>query len=224
MKRYILIGLLFWQYAVYAQKQDEAIVLEDNLIVFKDASNKSDTVYTLQKNEIFLLAENDGNDQNWIAIEISQNKFSKHIANQDVFITGFIPRSKIHLIDSLPKCEPSEIGLKFNIVKADTTIADNQVNLGYGLEIPLSMSFVVNDMFIEWKGSLLKQDHNLFDDLFNVAFKEGMYSTGHIKWVSSYKFGDCFYIKQGCGDGAVSYEITWVIKDGIILQRMIDEI
>jgi hypothetical protein len=224
MKLYILIGLLFLQYAVYAQKQDEAIVLEDKLIVFKEASNKSDSVYTLRKNEIFLLAENDGNEQNWIAIEISQNKFSKHIANQDVFITGFIPRSKIHLIDSLPKCEPSEIGLKFTIAKADTIIADNDVNLGYGLEIPLSMSFVVNDMFIEWKGSLLKQDHNLFDDLFNVVFKAGIFNTGQSKWVETYKLGDYFYIKQGCGDGAVSYEITWVIKDGKILQRMIDEI
>lgn len=224
MKRYILIGLLFLQFSVYAQKQDEAIVLENDLIVFKEASNKSDTVYTLQKNEIFLLAENDGNDQNWIAIEISQNKFSKNTTKHDVFITGFIPRSKIHLIDSLPKCEPNEIGLKFSIVKADTSLNIDQENLWYGLEIPLNMSYVVNEMYAVWKGELIKQDSTLYDDLYNVSFQEGVCSTSQSNRNSCYKLGDYFFIKQGCGDGAGSYEITWLLKDGVILQRMIDEI
>lgn len=211
--------------SLHAQRQDEAITLENKLFVFQEANYSSDTIYTIQKNQIFWLLENEDDSSSWVQIEITQNSLSRTPANNmDFYITGFVPKSKIYHIDSLPKYKTNDIILKFKVVKADRSQVIAENNLRYGLEIPLSMSYVVNEMFLDWKGIAIRQDPEFFNDLYNVSFKEGVYSNMQNERFSIYRLDDFYFIKQECGDGAGSYQITWVIRDGSIIQRMVDEI
>lgn len=225
MIRHIFIILLIFPCCLYGQKQDEAIILENKAVVYSKASFGSDKTYILQKNEVFLLAENEEIDKEWVQVEIHQNKLSKIPELQkNFFITGFIPRANICLVDSLPEDETNKIALKFGIVKADPSQKIAQNKIRYGLEVPIDVSYVVNEMFLDWKGKLIKQHRKYFDDLFNISFQEGVYSSKEIGRFSIHNLDDFAFIKQQCGDGAGSYEITWVIKDGFIIQRMVDEI
>ena len=110
-----------------------------------------------------------------------------------------------------------------SIEKIDTSKIISKTNVSYGLEVPLN-SNEVKELYLKWKGKLIKQDTALFDDLFNVTFKEELYSSVNNNKFSYYFKNGIYYIKQQCGDGAGFYEITWIIKNGKIIQRLIDEI
>ena len=79
-------------------------------------------------------------------------------------------------------------------------------------------------MSIEWKGEIRLTDAVFYEDLYNVSFKEGELSSSDSKKFEMFQKGESFFIKHNCGDGAGSYEITWVIKDGNIVQRLVDTI
>ena len=79
-------------------------------------------------------------------------------------------------------------------------------------------------MFLKWENKLIEQDQKFFNDLYNISFETGNYPRTKNDKFSIYKNDDVYFIKQKCGDGAGFYEITWVVKDEKIIQRVIDEI
>lgn len=97
-------------------------------------------------------------------------------------------------------------------------------NLCYGLEGIFPSSTLINEMRLYWDGKLIKQDQKFYDDLFNIHFEEGIYSSKESNKFSIHSRDQTFFFKQSCGDGAGFYEITWVIENGILIQRLIDEI
>lgn len=224
--------LLLFTQSIYAQMQDEAIMINNKTDILTNPNINSDKIRTLQKNEAFLIATDQDNDLEWMLIEIPRNKFSKiitksegHYSYEDFFISGYILRSQYTLINSLQKYDKDDLGLIFKIEKADTKMIIDQKNMRYGLEVGLRMSYVVKEMKLICKGKHIVQDESFFDDLFNVSFIPGNYSSLENKRkFRIYHNEDYYYIKQDCGDGAGSYEITWVIKDGKIIQRLIDTI
>lgn len=72
-------------------------------------------------------------------------------------------------------------------------------------------------MFLNWNGKLIEQEPEFYDDIFNIHKTE--------RKLDPYaQLDDVFYIKQNGGDGEYSYKIIWVIKNGNIIQRIINEI
>lgn len=221
MTKYILTLFILFSSLIIAQKQDEAITFENKLIVNREPKFDSDTIYTIKKNEVFLIVENEENNSDWLYVKITLNKFSK-IKSKNIY--GFIPKSKVIFIDNLNKNSQENIALKFNLIKADTINKISYNESQYGLEIPLNLSFLVNSMSLQWKGETINLNTELYDDLYNVSFHEGNYSSIENPMFVIYEYERVFYIKQECADGAGYYEITWVINNGEIVQRIIDEI
>jgi hypothetical protein len=221
MTKYILTLFILFSSLIIAQKQDEAITFENKLIVNREPKFDSDTIYTIKKNEVFLIVENEENNSDWLYVKITLNKFSK-IKSKNIY--GFIPKSKVIFIDNLNKNSQENIALKFNLIKADTINKISHNESQYGLEIPLNLSFLVNSMSLQWKGKTINLNTELYDDLYNVSFREGNYSSIENPMFVIYEYESVFYIKQECADGAGYYEITWVINNGEIVQRIIDEI
>lgn len=233
MKQYLILSLLFiFAIKINAQNQEEAIILENNTFIYKKPNQSSCRIYTLDKYDILLINESDEINSDYLFVEILKNKLSKiskKVPNfnkhEDFYTYGFIQKQKVTLLDSLQKYQANDIGLEFEVVKADTTLIINEDNMRYGLEIPLSMSFTVCEMSLIWKGKKIIQDKSIFDDLFNISFTPGIYtSIESNKNFENYFLDDYHYIKQQCGDGAGYYEITWKIKDGKIISRHIDTI
>ncbi|WP_430401168.1 hypothetical protein [Flavobacterium sp.] len=221
MTKYILTLFILFSSHIIAQKQDEAITFANKLIVNSEPKFDSDTIYIIKKNEVFLIAENHETNSDWLYVEIIQDKFSKTNSKN---IYGFIPKSKIIFIDNLNKYSQDNVVLKFNLIKADRINKIAHKESQYGLEIPLNISFSVNSMSLQWKGKTINLNTELYDDLYNVSFSEGNYSSIENSKFVIYEYESVFYIKQECADGAGSYEITWAIKNGEIVQRIIDEI
>ncbi len=216
---------------IFSQMENEAIAIENNVIIYTKNNIKSKKLYTIKQNEAILISfENEMPYSSWIEITIPRNKYSKSVYEKHNYfkknyISGFIQTSKVKLIDSLELKKDTLIELIFHIDNADTSKKDhiNKI-ITYGLEIPLNISFEVKEMYLKWKGELIKQDSILFNDLFNVSFKKGIYTSEKNERFRFYYHNGIYYIKQDCADGGGSYEITWVIKNGKIIQRLIDEI
>lgn len=207
--------------------QKEAIVVEGKSAVLRKADFTADTVYVLDENEVFLLSDNREGNQDWVEveIEIDPGKFSKNAnGNRESFVVGFIHKSKIQLVDSLPKYERHDVELVFKVLKDDTTNKTKRQHVMYGMETPPINPYIVSELVLKWKNGFKKQDAKFYDDLYNITFTEGDFSSKRSKNFKIFRNGDFFFIKQGCGDGAGFYEITWVVSDGLIVQRLIDEI
>ena len=173
-------------------------------------------IYQVKNNEVFFIDEEYFEvDSLWIKVWISSNAYSRTVASDD--ISGFIHRSRIRPIESLAIAHGDIPELIFSIERADTTrIFDF---MPYGLEGFLSESFEVTKLQLIWKGQIINQDELLFDDLYNMTFETGDYSS-HQGRFTTYQQGDVFFIHQKCADGAGYYEIVWVISDGKIIQRL----
>lgn len=200
--------------------------------MFSAPNFSSDTIFTLQENEAFLFFEDDEISPDWVNIEIHRSKFSQmpsgnrdSLTYHDFLVLGFVAKSDIILIESLPEHSLNDLGLVFEIINADSNMIIDETNMRYGLEVALSMSFVVQEMSLVWKGERIPQPNSLYYDLFNVHFVSGTLSSqANSALFKMYKRDDFYFIKQQCADGAGSYEITWVVKDGKIVQRLIDTI
>lgn len=184
--------------------------------VRKDESSKSEIIYQVKEDEVFFVdVESIDLKSNWIKVWISKDKFSKYYSAND--FTGYIHHSRIKSLDSLPISKDNNPKLVFKIEKADTTRVFEKTP--YGLEISLSRSYEVKEMKIIWKGETLAQEQQLFNDLYNIQFEIGTYSSDQKKF-TTYKQGETYFIKQACADGGGYYEVVWVIRNGKILQRL----
>ena len=209
--------------------QDEAKIIKGETYIYAKKELVSQKIYKLSDTVVFLLDEDDDENDDWIHISLPRNRFSKSATDKinhrydKFYISGFVKKSEIELIDNLKLIKDTSLELIFRIEKIDTSKIISKTNMSYGLEVPLN-SNEVKELYLKWKGKLIKQDTALFDDLFNVTFKEELYSSVNNNKFSYYFKNGIYYIKQQCGDGAGFYEITWIIKNGKIIQRLIDEI
>lgn len=210
---------------MFAQKQQEVIPSNEKAIIHIDSTETSTPIDTMFENEVFLITEYAVSNSEWIMVDVPMNKMSKSKSGKiDFFKTGYVKKTDINLLDELSKATEKIVRITFKIVHADTNNNIPKENLRYGLEIPLKDSYQVAKMSIEWKGEIKLIDPLFYEDLYNVSFKEGELLSSNNKKFETFQKGESFFVKHNCGDGAGLYEITWVINDGIIVQRLIDTI
>ncbi len=223
MNKQLFFIFFLFSLSAKCQKQVEVISNNTHLVAYSDTIN-SKPIYTIQENEVFLINENIDDNFEWILVDISRNKFSKSSTGiEDFFINGFVRKSDIIRVDSLPEQADNIIKFDFRISKAETS-RKNSKEILYGLEIPLDQSYEIDKMFITWNGERTQLEDKFFQDLYNITFKDGKYSSTDNTKFKIYKNGQTLYVKQKCGDGAGFYEITWVVLNGEIVQRLIDTI
>ncbi|MCR9154445.1 MAG: hypothetical protein NXI09_10075 [Bacteroidetes bacterium] len=187
--------------------------------VRKEKSADSEILFQIKENEVFFIDVYYVDlDSSWIKIWFPKSKYSKYnkdYSNSD--LNGYIHKSRIRLIDSLRVCEKDCPKLIYGIQKADSTRElENGV---FGLEIPLSMSYEVSSLYLKWDNQTIQQNTELYDDLLNVAFEEGNYTSDCGRF-TTYENNGTYFIRQKCADGAGYYEIIWVVKNGEIIQRL----
>lgn len=177
--------------------------------------------FILKKNEVFLIQIDQDPTSDWIGIEFPLNRFSTYSnKSEKKFSVGFVQKSMIKRVKDLERYDPDDLVLNFQIVKAVEIPANRWV---YGLEPLLEISYSVSKMTLEWKNGKSNLGPVLFDDLFNINFFEGLYSSRLNDKFSFYRNDNVVFVQQACGDGAGSYEVTWVISHGVVMQRIIDE-
>ena len=130
---------------------------------------------------------------------------------------GYVHHSRLLVLDSLEICRGDCPELVFRIAAADTSKVIDRVV--FGLEIPLAHSFEVAGLQLKWRDSTITLTEELYDDLYNVAFGAGTYRSRDLR-TRTFQRGDTYYLSQRCADGAGTYEIVWVIRDGKIIQRL----
>lgn len=224
MNKQLFLIFLLCSLSAKSQKQVEVIPINKNLVAYTDTIN-SKPIHTIQENEVFLISENIDNNSEWILVDISRSKFSKSSTGmEDFFLNGFVRKSDIIRVDSLPERTDDIIKFDFKISQTEASGKKSKEKLLYGLEIPLEQSYEIDEMFITWNGEKTQLEDKFFQDLYNVTFKEGKYSSTDNTKFKIYKNRKTLYVKQKCGDGAGSYGITWVVLNGEIIQRLIDTI
>lgn len=195
--------------------------------VRKGPSSNSEIIYKLNDWEVFFIdIDYLDLDSSWIKIWIAKNKYSIYNGQPNSYdFFGFIHKSRIKLLDSLPLVSDTEVYLDFKISRADTNktmdtsfyTINGQVP--QGLEIPLADSYEVDSLRLLWKGQKIPVKKELFQDLYNVSFQEGYYNSKGERF-KTYLHNDRYYIEQSCADGAGFYMVVWVIENGEIIQRL----
>jgi hypothetical protein len=196
--------------------------LDSFMIVRSAPSFDAIRVYDLKDGEAFEIDYDfDNTESKWIRIYIQLTAAKQ--------LSGFIRKSCITLIDSLPPAEKIFPILKFEITQADSSLVIDEENFTingvrpFGLEIPLNESFEVKHLFLNWNDTITIQEANFYQDLYNITYETGQYaSTG--KHFKTYSNKGKYYILQECGDGAYFYWIIWVIENGRITQRLVVEL
>ena len=199
--------------------------------VRKGPSSNSEIIYKLNDWEVFIIdIEYLDLDSSCIKIWIKKNKYSIYNGQPNSYdIYGFIHKSRLKLLDSLPLVSDPEVYLDFKISRADTnkTMDTNFHTINgqvpNGLEIPLVDSYEVESLRLLWKGQTVQVKKELFQDLYNVSSQEGDYNSKGERF-KTYLHNDRYYIEQSCADGAGYYMVIWVIENGEIRQRLADTI
>ena len=205
--------------------QDELVSSTETIRVYKTPNKESELIAELSKFQVFSTAESELDSNEWLYVELPVNTtYKMGIEDYDKLGYGYVIKNNVILIDSLQKAKSFPI-LEFKVKSAaDLNSKLNSPIINYGLEIPLEDSYYVTEMILKWNNSIAIQDKYLYEDLFNMAFAESIILSSENNRVRNYCYDDIYFIKQNCADGAGSYEVTWVIKDGTIIQRLIDEI
>lgn len=197
--------------------------------VYKEASESSSVVRELAPKELFTFDYDEFSfDSTWITVYLPPNPYSIHRCS--VYASkAYIKRSHILCLDSLRPFASKDVYLIFKIVHADSTKLYDTVCYTIngvspnGLEIPLSESFEVKSMNLHWFGKNILISDSLYQDMYNAAFEVGTINS-KMERFTTYKIDDTYFIVQGCSDGAGGYTLVWMIKDGIIRQRLLYQI
>ena len=225
MKIYFTILCSLLTQNVFPQLQPEVITSSEIAIIYRDSTQISAPIDTMFENEVFLISENNASNSDWIPVDVPQNKMSKSKSGIiDFYKKGYVKKEDVKLLDELPKMTENRVGITFQIIKAIAPKEIPEENLMYGLETSLEGSYQVDEMLIGWKGEIRLIDPLFYEDLYNVSPTVGELSSYNNKEFKIFQKGESFFIKHKCSDGAGSYEITWVIKDGNVQQRLIDTI
>ncbi len=197
--------------------------------VYKEALEKSDVVRELAPNELFTFDYDEYSfDSTWITVYLPPNPYSIHRCS--VYTSkAYIKRKHILSMDSLRPFASKDVYIEFEIDHADTNkVYDtvcytiNRVSPN-GLELPLSESYEVKIMHLHWFGKNILINDSLYQDMYNAAFEVGTINS-KMERFTTYKIDDVYFVVQGCSDGAGGYTLVWMIKDGVIRQRLLCEI
>ncbi len=224
MKLLTIIILLLNYLFSFAQLQDEMISASEELLIYSQDNFDSEIIGKIKPYEVFSIVEQGIEPSDWFYIAQGVDQFTK-LKQEDYNKSknGYINSSKAIFIDSLQEAKSNfpilhfEINAYSNQLKLDTSMSS------YGLEIPIEDSYIISRFTLDWKGSKIDQNELFYNDLFNISFDEKNIASNINDRFTTYCYGDVYYIKQMCADGAGSFEITWVIQDGKIIQRLIDD-
>ena len=234
MQRILTLILLLTVSIVNFYGQARIAIINDKdgyVNVRKEPNIKSDVIYKLNNTEVFEIDIEDIEfNSGWIKIWIPKNRFSiSDGKSESCKISGYVHKSRIKLIDNLETIKKPKVILGFEIIKANTKKVYNEkyhtINgfYVYGLYLPLSKSFEVKNLYVEWNGERIEQNQKFYQDLYQVIYAKGYYNSTN-KNFKTYKNGITYYIKQDCGDGEGFYGIIWVIQERKIIQRMVVEL
>lgn len=188
--------------------------------VREKAGFESKVVYKVDTGVVFFITnEYLDLEEEWIEIWIPGNSFSiNEVGKQVKSVTGFIHRSRIRPLSSLTEISDPVVSLIFEVKKAELT-RDTLLEV-YGLDIPLSSSYAVSDLWLQWNDKRIRQPNELYADLYNIFFESGTYTSSGDRF-ATYLQGGTYFINQQCADGAGYYEIIWVVREGRIVQRLV---
>jgi len=222
MKALLLIIAFYSSQLVFSQNQQEVVSISDTIIIYNKSSNLSSPIHKALPNEVLLTNEFDNVEGEWLKVDFSKSKVSKSKSGkEDFFQSGFIKKSQVIFLDSLSQTKDIEIS--FQMIKTDTIKTFPYDSLNYGITL-LNYAFETKKMFVHWNGNKKTVNHYYHNDLYNISFKETILSSLQSDKFKTYKRGSTYFIKHNCSDGAEYYEITWVIKNGEIIQRLIESI
>ena len=154
----------------------------------------------------------------WIGVRLPKHRYAKYGDDYaDGETEGYVHHSRLLALDSLEICRGDCPELVFQIAPADTSKAPDRVV--FGLEIPLAHSFAVTGLQLKWRDEMTTLPEELYDDLYYVASGAGTYRSRDLR-TRTFQRGDTYYLWQRCADGAGSYDIVWVIREGEIIQRL----
>ena len=224
MKLHLIIILLLNNLFSFAQLQDEMISASAELPIYSQNNFDSEIIGKIKPYEVFSIVEQEMESSNWFYIAQGIDQYTK-LKQEDYNKSknGYIDSSKAIFIDSLQEAENNFPILHFEITPYSSELQLDTSMSSYGLEIPIEDSYIISKFTLEWKGSEIDQKELFYNDLFNLSFDEKNIASNINDRFTTYCYGDVYYIKQMCADGAGSFEITWVIRDGKIIQRLIDD-
>lgn len=194
--------------------QEEVIAVNENTVVFNKLGG--DSIYSLEENEIVLIVQTDDMAPDWVFIELPEHNLTKStIENSPPRILGYVRKSDILSVEKLQSPSRNEISLEFNIKKTDSPPMHH---------VGVISTYYASELTVVFNGKRILQDEIYFKDLRNYSFKLGLYSSTNNEKFKIFKINQTYIIKQKWGDGSEFHEISWRIKNGIIVQRIIDEI
>lgn len=194
--------------------QEEAVAINENTIVFNKIGG--DSIYSLEKNEIVLVVETDETTPDWVFIKLPEHNLTKStIKNKKTYISGYVRKSDILYVENLHSPSRNEIILEFSTKTTDNPPVHHVGVINF---------YYASELAVIFNGKRILQDEVYFNDLFNYSFKPGLYSSVNNEKFKTFRINQTYIIKQKCGDGSEFYEISWRIKNGVIIQRIIDEI
>ncbi len=217
----LLIGLIFTcaysQIAIIKDKDGYTNVRE-----FDDV--ESEIIYKLLENEAFWYNYDDfQNEKQWINVFIPKDKFCVNYS-KDMYLKGYIHKSRLLPIEALEKALPMEVQLHFEskVFNKTSHIIDGNEYIAtkidgrkiWGTDGNYPKKEISKGMFLV-KNTKIEVHRVLYSDLFECNQN-----------IEVYKNKDTYFVSQNHNsDGAGTYEILWVLteKSGIT-QRLVEDL
>ena len=220
----LLLSLhLYFVNLVYCYCQFATIVDNDGYTnVRSKPQYESKVIYKIRENEVFIYDHCSKNDSlSWIEIYIPKNKFSVCFeCNTEIYIYGYIHRSRIQPIDQFPLYDGQDLIFKYDIssfTEKGKIIDYNEKNgithingrIYYGADEGRA-KFQVDKLNIELYNQNIFVSPLLIEDIFEC--------TNNFE---IFKNKDTFFVEQWNSDGAGAYGLLWVFDRNKIKQRII---
>lgn len=207
----LLLGLL--PLITSAQDQKELAIIIDNAPLLQDTLYAHSVITYLHKGTVVLKDYFIESPGNWIYIENGDDSIT---------LSGYVHKTWVVQLDTLPEYKGTDVGLRFTIVVKDATELTDASFINYGNDNCVYEFYLVEKMELYWQGKWIDQPDILFKDLCALWFEAGTFSTFDSEGFKIYKIDKFYYIRHDGGDGASAYDVIWAIKAGKIIQRLID--
>ena len=201
-------------------------IIQDNdgyTNVREHPGNDSEIIFQVNDNEVFFYSEEDYvQKKNWIEVFIPKNMFSIGCTG-DRYINGFMHISRVLPLKELKELHDSNIVFKyinmpFGGPYRQIEKQDNKWVIGIDGRRPYGIDGNMPDTEVERieaiiNGFPIKINKVFYSDIFNCS-----------TYFRKYENGDTYFMFQQNGDGAVYYEIVYVISQNELKQRLIGSI
>jgi len=219
MKKIIFLILIFSNLNTFGQV---AIIQDgDGFTNVRKAPNGfSEVLYKISENQVFFYWPS-GDESDWAPVFINENKYS--LGFDDTYIKGFIHKSRLLPLEKLSKHNEQDVQFKLitssfsendNYVKKEHDIFVKRINgrCVWGTDGNLPRKQVSGiDVIIE--GTVIDIHEVLYSDLFQTNNNFNIYKRGRT-----------VIIYNRNSDAAGSYELTWVFKEGKLIQRLVGRV